>query len=577
MGDINVSRTDNNELIKELSFIKPYIPSEFQYLFKYLDSSYQENGNVDGLTLFTEIIMNCLEQDTESEYYFRGGLPNSGLEPVYYDSEYEITTEESAEYMQYNESSLNAITSIDRLMATLFHLVQKFDIRNIINTKKETFTSKDIFTNVSSYEVIISKHVEFLKQIQETDIESVSHIFHNFYKLIYHILNYQILNRISLLYTDEQTDYDSILNKANTSMINSLTILKTRFGMNESNLNVTVSNKTTNSKNVNVSVSNSLASPNIGLYKNIKAYKFVLLKLQNSAIIEEYIITNNITINIEHSDKKYELEINKSASFEQDDDLEIRFISPRHLKDNYNKIKNDINTLRRDVQSSQDDYQNNVNLQTYIETTYKGLDYSTILFYVTFVIVCAVLLVGGESKSMKVFISLISIGVVSFLYVGYLGLYTLQEDFNSESTVTYNENTENILENTKTYIETIKITLNIVEMKNIHNDVNKQMNKDRQKLAITNKAYDSKVSQSEVKINDKRLLIFISTLRITAISYLCIVLLSYNILTSVYPEKRWMFVFIISLLVIYIIYYYIYSLHRVVRTNYQTIYFPKGV
>lgn len=575
MGDINVSTTDNNELIKELSFIKPYIPSEFKYLFKYLDSSYQENVDVDvdGLTDFTEIIMNCLKRGTISTDYFTGELPNSGLEPLYYDSEYEITTEDSAEYMQYHRSSLNSITRIDRLMATLFHLVQKFDIRNIINTKKETFTSKDLFTNVSSYEDIISKHVEFLKQIQETDIESVSHIFHNFYKLIYHILNYQILNTIS---TNQQTDNYSFLNKATTSMTNSLTILKTRFGMNESNLNVTVSNKTTNSKNVNVSI-NSLESPNIGLYKNIKAYKFVLLKLQNSAIIEEYIITNNITINIEHSGKKYELEINKSASFEQDDDLEIRFISPRHLKDNYNKIKNDINTLRRDVQSSQDDYQNNVNLQTYIETTYKGLDYSTILFYVTFVIVCAVLLVGGESKSMKVFISLISIGVVSFLYVGYLGLYTLQEDFNSESTVTYNKNTENILENTKTYIETIKITLNIVEMKNIHNDVNKQMNKDRQKLAITNKAYDSKVSQSEVKINDKRLLIFISTLRITAISYLCIVLLSYNILTSVYPEKRWMFVFIISLLVIYIIYYYIYSLHRVVRTNYQTIYFPKGV
>lgn len=575
MGDINVSTTDNNELIKELSFIKPYIPSEFKYLFKYLDSSYQENVDVDvdGLTDFTEIIMNCLKRGTISTDYFTGELPNSGLEPLYYDSEYEITTEDSAEYMQYHRSSLNSITRIDRLMATLFHLVQKFDIRNIINTKKETFTSKDLFTNVSSYEDIISKHVEFLKQIQETDIEPVSHIFHNFYKLIYHILNYQILNTIS---TNQQTDNYSFLNKATTSMTNSLTILKTRFGMNESNLNVTVSNKTTNSKNVNVSI-NSLESPNIGLYKNIKAYKFVLLKLQNSAIIEEYIITNNITINIEHSGKKYELEINKSASFEQDDDLEIRFISPRHLKDNYNKIKNDINTLRRDVQSSQDDYQNNVNLQTYIETTYKGLDYSTILFYVTFVIVCAVLLVGGESKSMKVFISLISIGVVSFLYVGYLGLYTLQEDFNSESTVTYNKNTENILENTKTYIETIKITLNIVEMKNIHNDVNKQMNKDRQKLAITNKAYDSKVSQSEVKINDKRLLIFISTLRITAISYLCIVLLSYNILTSVYPEKRWMFVFIISLLVIYIIYYYIYSLHRVVRTNYQTIYFPKGV
>ena len=572
MGDINVSTTDNNELIKELSFIKPYIPSEFKYLFKYLGFSYQQNGDVDGLTEFTNNIQNCLNQDTPSEYYFIGDLQNTRLQPVYYDSEYEITTEASAaEYTQYNTISLNS--SIDSLMATLFHLVQKFDIRNIINTKKETFTSKNIFTDVSSYEKIISKHVEFIKQTQETDIESVSHIFHNFYKLIYHILNYQILNTIS---TNQQTDNYSFLNKATTSMTNSLTILKTRFGMNESNLNVTVSNKTTNSKNVNVSI-NSLESPNIGLYKNIKAYKFVLLKLQNSAIIEEYIITNNITINIEHSGKKYELEINKSASFEQDDDLEIRFISPRHLKDNYNKIKNDINTLRRDVQSSQDDYQNNVNLQTYIETTYKGLDYSTILFYVTFVIVCAVLLVGGESKSMKVFISLISIGVVSFLYVGYLGLYTLQEDFNSESTVTYNKNTENILENTKTYIETIKITLNIVEMKNIHNDVNKQMNKDRQKLAITNKAYDSKVSQSEVKINDKRLLIFISTLRITAISYLCIVLLSYNILTSVYPEKRWMFVFIISLLVIYIIYYYIYSLHRVVRTNYQTIYFPKGV
>ena len=53
MGDINVSTTDNNELIKELSFIKPYIPSEFKYLFKYLDSSYQENGDVDGLTEFT--------------------------------------------------------------------------------------------------------------------------------------------------------------------------------------------------------------------------------------------------------------------------------------------------------------------------------------------------------------------------------------------------------------------------------------------------------------------------------------------------------------------------------------------
>ena len=127
MGDNNVSTTDN-ELIKELSFIKPYIPSEFQYLFKYLGFSYQQNGDVDGLTEFTNNIQNCLNQDTDSEYYFRGALPNSGLEPVYYDSEYEITTEESAEYMQYNTISLNDLNSIDRLMATLFHLVQKFDI-----------------------------------------------------------------------------------------------------------------------------------------------------------------------------------------------------------------------------------------------------------------------------------------------------------------------------------------------------------------------------------------------------------------------------------------------------------------
>lgn len=559
---------DNNELIDNLSFIKDYIPKNFQYLFNYLDEeNFQSN---DEVLHFTSMIKNCLTQGTLSTYYFTGNVGE--LDPVYYDSEYETTGEESAEYMQYNTRSLNNNDDIDRLMTTLFHLVQKFDIRNIINTKKETFTSIDIFTNVTPYEEIISMHVEFIKQTKETDIDSVSHIFHNFYKLIYHILNYQILNTISLLHTNIESE--PILSKALTTLTNSLTILKTRFGMNQSNLNLEVQNSTTNSRYLKVTVTNF---PALRIYKKIKSSKFVLLKSENGVIIEEYIITNNLTINGEEPNKIYELELNKSATFEQEDELEIRFISPRHLKLSYNTIKNDINALRRDVQSSKDEYQNNVNLQTYIETIYKGLDYSTILFYAMFVIVCAVLIVGGESKSMKVFISLISIGVVSFLYVGYLGLYTLQEDFNTEGQTQYETRTENILENAEKFIENIQMTLNIVEMKNVHNDVNKQMNKDRQKLAMENKAYDSKVSQSEVKINDKRLSIFISTLRITVISYLCIVLLAYNILTSVYPEKRLMFIFIISLLLIYIIYYYIYSLHRVVRTNYQTMYFPKGV
>jgi hypothetical protein len=560
---------DNNELIDNLSFIKDYIPTKFQYLFNYLyEENFQSN---DEVLHFTSMIKNCLTQQTPSTYYFAGTVEQS-LDPVYYDSEYETTGEESAEYMQYNARSLNNNHYIDRLMTTLFHLVQKFDMRNIINTKKETFTSIDIFTNVTPYEEIISMHVEFIKQTKETDIDSVSHIFHNFYKLIYHILNYQILNTISLLPTNIESE--PILSKALTTLTNSLTILKTRFGMNQSNLNLEVQNSTTNSRYLKVTVTNF---PALRIYKKIKSSKFVLLKSENGVIIEEYIITNNLTINGEEPNKIYELELNKSATFEQEDELEIRFISPRHLKLSYNTIKNDINALRRDVQSSKDEYQNNVNLQTYIETIYKGLDYSTILFYAMFVIVCAVLIVGGESKSMKVFISLISIGVVSFLYVGYLGLYTLQEDFNAEGQAQYETRTENILENAQKFIENIQMTLNIVEMKNVHNDVNKQMNKDRQKLAMENKAYDSKVSQSEVKINDKRLSIFISTLRITVISYLCIVLLAYNILTSVYPEKRLMFIFIISLLLIYIIYYYIYSLHRVVRTNYQTMYFPKGV
>jgi hypothetical protein len=420
----------------------------------------------------------------------------------------------------------------------------------------------------------ISYHIGTLANNEDKPI--ILHILHNFFKMLFVTVNAHIFNAIAL--RDPAFDYRG---DASYCLTINLIELRTKFNLNANTFEVTsikVEDQNT------ISLKSTKEETNY-YYNKIVKNNFVL-KIEN----KEYTIMNNfdITANnefivkvdtsrVKNTDKdEYEIYHLTSHSTSELHDITIEYKTTNDYKSDFNNNKENIILLNDNLNKQYDKYQKNKNFITYFESLYSKIDIITILFYIIFAIILFLVLFVDLSLNVRIFSSLIGIGVVVMFYVITIAMYDFKEHFESNSEINDYQMYQEVLRvKNADFYNTLKITTDMVSMRSMHRDSMRAMDLDKVKLDKGNALYENNTKNTSNILNDKKHNLLLYTLRITLITYLSIILLVFNILYSIHPEYNILIITLTSIAIIYIIFYYMYNINKSVRSNYVNKYYPE--
>lgn len=535
-----------------------------------------------------------------------------------------------------NTDMRNIITILYNFYKTIYDNNNQFNdikLNEVIETMKTTYASGgDIafvdsntinipsgITSSSTIDDIFNNHLFMINELHiehKDDLNETLFIYYNFMKVLYQKLQLHILTDIyychmnhDINYIDTLDDtttpsqtselqklkeinnnYKNLIEEGITGIQNSIEILQNTYKI-ATGLLINIDSSYQGNKNeykFTYDTSSDLLLQMI--YEHVHKDKHVLISdnSNDTFLIQSDVIDTETTVD-DITTKTLKMTLDKPIP-DGETQMRINFKRAHIRKLEFENKKDELKDLNKKLNEKKSDYKKALTEYNSISLETNKLYIISMIFYILFVFILMVLLLGEIANikdDMKSLFSLIMIVIFTSLYIVYMILYNGIERFSSQINDFDGNNDsgklstnmaffkEKIHSNCVHYISNIYSYYNIVALNEVYLNIFKTLDKDKDKLLLLTKTKEYK----KIEVDDYSNSIWLEQYRdmtyITMIFLLSLIVLIYYWFSVMYPEgvSYWIIMAIIGLIIVLFNYYRMIS--QRIRTKSKKFYWSK--